>query len=272
MITLRNVDPVSGEKSNHAPSQVSLGDHRQEREASSSVTTPYVPVERPTYGDLLSDPQRRRWLARGVIAVSAGLVVTLLFNWRLGLTAAVLTAIAHSVYYARRQSSIPAWRKPSAAERRTERQLRALEKSGYKALHARAIPGSESSIDHLVAGPTGVYAIDSEGWDTRLPVRSMPNKLYHGPFSKKDRLTEAAWEAKQASELISQALGTDIDVRPSLAIYGPTVPWDILKILDVDVFTGRKVRKWLRKGSKDLAPSEIDRIMDIAERVLPPKY
>ena len=55
------------------------------------------------------------------------------------------------------------------AERRTEAQLRKLERNGYRTLHARAIPGSEAQIDHLVVGPTGVYAVDSEKWDSGCP-------------------------------------------------------------------------------------------------------
>ena len=82
---------------------------------------------------------------------------------------------------------------------RTEKQLRSLEKGGYRVLHARAVPRddegvSDGRIDHLVIGPSGVYAIDSEKWDKRLPVRTLSHrKLFHGPFDKRDQLDEARW-------------------------------------------------------------------------------
>ena len=60
----------------------------------------------------------------------------------------------------------------TTAQRRTRRRLFLLRPAGYVALHRRAIPGSDSVIDHLVIGPGGVFALDSERWDRRLPVRT----------------------------------------------------------------------------------------------------
>jgi hypothetical protein len=206
--------------------------------------------------------------------VVAGVVMgILLTSWRLGVTAAILAAIADMVYRARTISSVPAWRRPSAAERRTEAQLKKLERSGYRTLHARAIPGSDAQIDHLVVGPTGVYAVDSEKWDKRLPVRVQSHrKLFHGPFSQKPRLDEARWEASQASELISKALNREITVVPSLAIYGPPIPWKILNVRDVDVFDGGRVRKWIVRRERSLTDIEIEKIYEAAAQVLPPRY
>ena len=100
-----------------------------------------------------------------------------------------------------------------------------MRREGYFALDARPIPDSREFIDHLVVGPTGVYAIDSEKWNPKLPIRTLNGKrLYHGPESQKDRLEHAVWEAAQASEILSAALGTEIPVRPALAIYGPKDP------------------------------------------------
>jgi hypothetical protein len=197
----------------------------------------------------------------------------LLGSWRVGLTMAIIAAVADAVYRSKTVSSVPAWRRPSAAERRTEAQLKKLERGGYKTLHARAIPGSEAQIDHLVIGPTGVYAVDSEKWDRRLPVRVQSHrKLFHGPFNQKPRLDEARWEATQASELITKALSREVSVVPSLAIYGPAIPWRILNVREVDVFSGSLVRKWITKREKSLTTAEIDSIYRAAERVLPPRY
>lgn len=232
------------------------------------------PIERASLRFLIQDPRYRHLRLRALIGVAAAIVAGVLFaNWRIGLTAGILAMIGHTVYRARTVSSIPAWRRASAAERRTEVQLKKLERSGYRSLHARAIPGSEAQIDHLVVGPTGVYAVDSEKWDRRLPVRVQSHrKLYHGPFNQKPRLDEARWEAAQASELISKALGREITVVPSLAIYGPSIPWRILNIRDVDVFSGGFVRKWITKRERSLTEEEIDSIYRAAERVLPPRY
>ncbi|MFI6920398.1 nuclease-related domain-containing protein [Nonomuraea spiralis] len=240
----------------------------------SAPTSTYAPVERASLRSLLEQPRFRRLRNRALVAIGVAVVVGfLLRDWRMGVTAGVIAAILEAVYRARSHSTVPAWRRASVAERRTEGQLRRLERSGYRTLHARAIPGSEAQIDHLVVGPTGVYAVDSEKWDKRLPVRvQMGKKLFHGPFDMKPRLTEAKWEASQASELISKAYGREVVVVPSLAIYGPPVPWKIMTIRDVDVYQGDRARKWITKRERALTPAEIDRLYDIAAQVLPARY
>ena len=88
-------------------------------------------------------------------------------------------------------------------------------------------------------------------------------------------LEHAAWEAGQASEILSAALGTEISVRPALAIYGPRIPWDIATIRNVDVFSGPTLRKYLRRrarqreGAPKLTREEVRTIYDTAARMLP---
>ena len=225
--------------------------------------------------DLAADSRMRIWKRRVLIAIVAGLVFTFIFTWRTGLTAAVLAAIADAVYRSRTTASIPPGVHLSGAQKHTQRQLAHMERAGYRALHSRPIPGSREFIDHFVVGPTGVYAIDSESWDKRLPVRTKnARQLWHGPFSKKDRLEHARWEAKQAGDRLSAELGTPIYVRPAMAVYGPQIPWTIATIRDVDVFSGGRLRKYLRRnaGMKDrpkLGAAEIEQIYAAAARVLP---
>ncbi|MGI5287964.1 nuclease-related domain-containing protein [Nonomuraea polychroma] len=240
----------------------------------SAPTSTYAPIERASMRSLLRQPRFRRLRNRVLLAIGVALVVGFLVNeWRVGVTAGVVAAILEAVYRARSHSSVPAWRRASVAERRTEAQLRKLERMGYRTLHARAIPNSEAQIDHLVVGPTGVYAVDSEKWDRRLPVRvQMGKKLFHGPFDQKTRLNEAKWEASRASELISQSFGREVSVVPSLAIYGPAVPWKIMTIRGVDVYQGDRARKWITKRERALTATEIDRIYDIAAKELPARY
>lgn len=229
-------------------------------------------------GGRISDPQIQRWMVRAGAAALLGLLFAIVFEIRVGLAVAVLTVIADIVRRNRQHSSVEAWRKPSVAERKTERQLRGLEKAGYRTLHARAVPRdedgvSDGQIDHLVIGPTGVYAVDSEKWDKRLPVRALSHrKLFLGPFNKKERLDEARWEADQASKLISAELGYEVPVQPSLAIYGPAISWKVLMVRDVDVYSGGRARNYLRRRPKILTSVDVDRIHQAAARVLPPKY
>jgi hypothetical protein len=221
------------------------------------------------------DSRMRIWRRRLLIAVAAGVVFSLIFTWRLGLTVAVLVAIADTVYRSRTMASIPPGIRLTRAQRRTQRQLAHMERAGYRALHSRRIPSSDQYIDHLVVGPAGVFAIDSEAWDRRLPIRTRnARQLWHGPKSKKERLEHAQWEASQASDLLSAAVGTHVSVRPAMAVYGPKIPWDIATIRDVDVFRGSRLRKYLRKrvklsGMPPLTDDEVDKIHRAAMVALP---
>ncbi|WP_121180196.1 nuclease-related domain-containing protein [Nocardiopsis sp. Huas11] len=256
--------PSSDDARPHRPEALFFPNQRNTREVSGG---------RALYGALRSNESTRKWVIRSAIALVVGLAVGLLTSdWRLGGTFAILTVIGIAVYKSRRESEIPRWRKPAAAQRKTEAQLKVMKQLGYRVLHARTVPGGNGQIDHFIVGRRGAFAIDSESWDKRLPLRNKLEQLYHGRFNKNERIDEALEEAKRAEELISAELGREIKVRASLAIYGPGMPWDSHRLRGVDIISGTKVRKWLRSGRDRLTESEIEEIYKAAERVLPPRY
>ena len=227
--------------------------------------------------DLPPDVQLRFWRLRATIMVVVGVLFAVLTkSWEVALTLAILAGIIDTIYRSRNAALYVNGARFPGARRATSKQLRKMRREGYFSLDARPIPDSREFIDHLVVGPTGVYAIDSEKWNPKLPIRTWNGKkLYHGPESQKDRLEHAAWEASQASEILSGALGTEISVRPALAIYGPKIPWDIATIRNVDVFTGPALRKYLKRRSRmkegvtRLTREEVRTIYETASRMLP---
>jgi hypothetical protein len=232
---------------------------------------------RASVRDLPPDVQGRFIKMRIIIVLVVGvLFFALTRNWAIAITLMILAWIIDSV---RRSRSAVLYVNGGAhpgARKATNKQLRKMRREGYFVLDARPIPDSREIIDHLVIGPTGVYAIDSEKWNPKLPIRTWNGKkLYHGPESQKNRLEHAVWEASQASEILSGALGTEIVVRPALAIYGPKIPWDIATIRNVDVFTGPALRKYLKRRRRtkedgiQLTGEEIRTIYDTAARMLP---
>ncbi|MFD6099493.1 nuclease-related domain-containing protein [Nocardiopsis flavescens] len=224
------------------------------------------------YGALREKGAARKWAVRGVSAVAVAVACALITSdWRIGATLGIAAMVGISMYQSRRESEIPRWRKPSAAQRKTEVQLKLMKQLGYRVLHARTVPGGNGQIDHFIVGRRGAFAIDSESWDKRLPLRNKLEQLYHGRFNKNQRIDEALEEAKRAEELISKELGREIKVRASLAIYGPGMPWDSHRLRGVDIISGTKVRKWLRTGRARLTEQEIEDIHKAAERVLPPR-
>ena len=226
--------------------------------------------------DIVMDARMRYWRERVAIMIAVGLLFGIVIdNWVVGLTLAILAGIAHAFWRSGPVASIPPGVKLDRAQRVTQQKLARMERAGYRALHMRPIPGSEDIIDHLVIGPTGVYAIDSERWSKKLPIRTRNGKqLWVGPNSQKGRLEHARSEASRASDLLSARLGRDIAVRPALAIYGPRIPWDIAVIREVDVFNGERLRKYLRRRSRirevaRLSREDVARIHEAAELALP---
>ena len=224
-----------------------------------------------------ADPRMPIWIRRAVLAAAAGIVVAILVNWRVGLTAAAAVAILDTVHRSRTTAVIPAAVRVTSAQRRTRRRLFLVRRSGYLTLNGRSIPGTSCIIDHLVVGPAGVFAVDSERWDRRLPLRATQGgHLYHGPYSQTGRLKHAQLEAGLAGQLISETLGRKQRIRPAMVIYGPTVPWTVARISGVDVFSGRRLRKYLRaqaraRREQRLTREEIERIHAAADKALPPR-
>jgi Nuclease-related domain len=220
--------------------------------------------------------QRHRWwLWRAGSAIAAGGLAGALIGWPVGLIAAGLVLCTGALFSYRVSPAFSPTARAPSARRRTKRRLARLGSAGYLSLHGRAIPGTGQVIDHLVVGPAGIYAVDSEVWDRRLPVRATRGgKLFHGPRDQAARLEHARWEADQAAALIGAALGQPITARPAMVIYGPTVPWIVVRIGGVDVFCGRRLRKYLRREATSrsgyLDDRQIEAICEIAAQVLPP--
>lgn len=233
---------------------------------------------------VFGDTRMGAWRRRAVIAIVVGVLVTILLNWRFGLTCAVIVAIADTIFRSKSVAPSQPGVRTTKAQKQTQRQLAKLERSGYRALHSRLIPQSEEHIDHLVIGPAGVFAIDSEFWDKQLPVRTKnARQLWHGPFSMKQRLEHARWESERAAEYLSRHAesglltslpGGTISVRPAMAVYGPRIPWDIATIRDVDVFSGPRLRTYLRRYARQnharpLNATQIEQIWRAAHSAFP---
>jgi hypothetical protein len=219
---------------------------------------------------------RLRWWAwSAVAAAAAGATFAALAAWQVGVAVAVLVIVAGAGYRYRTSPAFPPAARAASARRRTRRRLARLAPLGYLSLHSRAIPGTGSVIDHLVVGPAGIYAVDAEVWDRRLPVRATQGgRLFHGPRDQAARLGQARWEASEAGRLIGAALGQPVLARPAMVIYGPTVPWVVVRINGVDVFCGRRLGKYLRREASSrnrcLDERQIEAIHAVAAQVLPP--
>ena len=250
------------------------GRSRHNRALANSLNRPLTtrPLVNP---HLRNDPRLRVWIIRALVAFMLFVGFTIGLNWRIGLTAAVIYIAADSVFRSKTSAVVPAGVRVTSAQRFTRRRLRVLQASGYMALHARRIPGTSHIIDHVVVGPAGVFTIDSQRLDRRLPLRAMGGMLYHGRESMEGRFDHAVHEAKHAAKLIATELGQRVRVRPAMVLYGPSISWVIMKVKGVDVFDGSRVGVYFRRETKAVArhrlnSSQIAMVLAAAARALPP--
>lgn len=302
MTTMCSVDRMSGTPGNGAgspPPSLSatapLAPYvSRDRPAPTVITgTGHYPAQRmATYGRRMAaraaaDPRLPVWLRRAA-ACAAGAIVALWLAWWAGLALAALIMVVDGLFTSRTSAVIPATVRVGSAQRKTRRRLARLSQAGYLCLHSRRIPtvpawGGEAAgaaghtcvVAHIVVGPAGVYAVDSQRWDRRLSVRATQGRLYHGPFGQADRLGQARWRAAETARLISDTLGRPVTVRPAMVVYGPPVPWVVARIGGVDVFSGRRLRKYLRRETcanrtRRLDERQIELIHAVAAQVLPP--
>jgi hypothetical protein len=241
----------------------------------SAIRAPVI-VSRPLVSPRLrSDPRLRVWIVRTILAVVAYLGFEIWKGWRYGLTAAVIYLTADMIFQAKNTAVVPASVRVTSAQRFTRRRLKVLESAGYRALNARSIPGTSSVIDHLVVGPGGIYSMDSERLDSRIPIKVIGGMLYYGTESLESRLDHAQGEAYRAATLIGGQLGQRVRVRPVMVIYGPEIQWSIMRFKGVDVFEGSRVGAYFRRQLKAtrqhrLDSSQIAMVYEAAARALPP--
>jgi hypothetical protein len=74
--------------------------------------------------------------------------------------------------------------------------------------------------------------------------------------------------------MLSGVIGSPVTVRPAMAVYGPKIPWDVATIREVDVFSGPRLRKYLRRraresGQPPLNDAQVDRIYEAANQAFP---
>jgi len=240
-------------------------------------------ISRPLISPRLrADPRLRVWVTRAVIAFALYIGFTIGPGWRYGLTAAAIYVAADSLFRSKTAAVVPASVRITSAQRFTRRRLRILRTAGYHALHARTVPGTKHVIDHVVIGPAGVFTLDSQRLDRRLPLRMIGGMLYHGRVSMESRLDHATLEAEYAATLIAAETGRAAAVRPVMITYGPNTSWRIMRLKGVDVLDGSRIGTYFRRQSKEvkrrpaaagqgrLTGEQIETIVAAAGRALPP--
>jgi hypothetical protein len=111
-----------------------------------------------------------------------------------------------------------------------------------------AMPGSPANVDHLVIGPSGLFAIDSKQWTGQVHQGS-DGLLWHNSYRLDRTLAAVRWQA----ETLGRLLG--VPVAPLICVHGAHVQGGGLRVQGVAVVPATLLRFAL---GYDQVLSEVD--------------
>jgi hypothetical protein len=198
------------------------------------------------------DGSRWRWVVVAAIALGVGfLVVPVIGAWVGGRVAAVAGLVAWWRLRFHPSADARFWRRQAQVQRRTAGVLDQLEQEGWLVLHDIALPGWSASLDHLVIGPTGAWAIDS---------RCNAPGVVGGPRP------DLRWKAEAVADSLA---GTGISVRPLLCRHAGIWPRARRVVEGIPRVALRRLPNVVRNGSR-VQPNEVERASARALEVLRP--
>lgn len=135
--------------------------------------------------------------------------------------------------------------------------------SDWTVLHSVPVGRGESDIDHVVIGPSGVYTINTKlHGDTSIWVGSRM-LLVNG--QKTQHLRNAAYEARRATKLLTEAAGVDVVATSVVAIVGARSITVREQPSDVMVLKDTQLVRWLKRRRRTPALAT-DAVVAAAER------
>lgn len=147
----------------------------------------------------------------------------------------------------------------AADERRVASQLSNLPAS-YSILHDLLVPGAETSFDHVVLGPGGVFLVVSQRYDGDLSFDEETGA------ASDETLMAAVRSVAIDARMLAEALATP--VAPVLALVGPDADVDMpVKVEGVIVAPIDRVDRAVSRGSHTLLASKA--IAEVSERAVP---
>ena len=219
------------------------------------------------------DRIRRQWpyaLAFGVVVcvLAFSLVNALTHQLSLALFVAGALAITQLVGFLE-ASTVWAWRVGAEGERRTAASLEPLREKGFVVLHDRKVKGWGGNLDHVVIGPTGMWAVETKNIAGKVVIRG--DVLRIGGH-RRDKIID---QAKQEATIIQVVLADKLDslklrVTPVICLHRGELPFFNKTVRGVRLASGRQLVRLLQEGDVRLTPDQVQGLARAADAVLRP--
>jgi hypothetical protein len=152
------------------------------------------------------------------------------------------------------------WLRGAAGESATARLLARLPAGRWAVLHDRRVPGSQTNLDHIVIGRTGVWLVDSK--TTRAMVRTGWRSIRLGRRPLETGST--SWEAQVVADRL------DTRVRPVIVLHGGELRRRGVRCAGVRVLPAAGLLRRIRRGRRRLSSAEIGALAARADTVFRP--
>ncbi len=172
------------------------------------------------------------------------------------LAAVVLTA----VFWRKGLRRVESYFKGARGEERVAGLLEVLP-SGWHVFHD--FPAGAFHVDHVVAGPTGVYAVETKNWLGRVTVED-DEVLVGGRLPDRSPLKQAQREAEAVRETLKRA-GWNGEVESVLCFASDSFAAAHATVRRVNLLNGAELVSWLTHRQQVLAPTEVTRLAQLME-------
>lgn len=161
------------------------------------------------------------------------------------------------------------WRQGAQGEKSTARALRRLERAGWAVIHD--IDTGRGNIDHLVAGPPGVFVLDSKNLPGLLSVSGgvLSVRRREDPDDGYDdrRLTARMYRQAQQVEELLHADGVEIPVQPIVVLWSGEFAQGSVLNTGVAWIRGRQLADVLRNRPETMTVEQLSRAHESLQRV-----
>lgn len=159
-----------------------------------------------------------------------------------------------------------AWGIGAIGERKTAKALSRLD-SNYRILHDRKIRGRKSNIDHIVIGPTGIFAIETKNVKGRVTLQG--GHLMVGGRKRDDYVEEVWREAVAVQEVLAPVMASlGQSVGPIICFHRAELPWGKTSVQSVRVVGARGLRKIIGKGPVVLTATQVESVAALCDHAL----
>lgn len=124
------------------------------------------------------------------------------------------------------------------------------------------------SIDHLVVGPSGIFAVETKFWAGRINVRE-GTLVVDGMKPSRSPIAQANREARALSEYLQRKTGSVYDVKPVVCFasgsfeHSQSANYD--KLEGVAVCNVEEITELILADEVELSPIEMERIVKLME-------